>query len=264
MNDLTFNRVPEFNLPDFVKDVIEVKGPSTPNYTRIFPRNTPEILINLADPIKAEIGSQSPVVEKTTIQGSKTDYVDVYHPGNCHFISVRFTTNSFYKILGIPQKSFTNNFPRLDYVVDTNVDHMIKSLREACSTESRFHILCRWLNEYIQRRNPPSQLVSDFIITQLRQKPHLSVGQLAELTGYTRKHLGRRFKEEAGLTIKEYQKINRLRRVRESISEREHVHWAEVACEHGFYDQSHLIRDFKRYTGHTPTDYLNRRDLVDA
>lgn len=90
------------------------------------------------------------------------------------------------------------------------------------------------------------------------------MGQLAELTGYTRKHLGRRFKEEAGLTIKEYQKINRLRRVRESISEREHVHWAEVACEHGFYDQSHLIRDFKRYTGHTPTDYLNRRDLVDA
>lgn len=249
-------------MPDFVKGIVEIKGGSAPSSLRLYPRNTPEILINLADPIEGEIGSQTRVFKKVTIQGSKTDYVDVYHPMNCYFISIRFTTNGYYKILGVPQKLFTDDFPRIDYVIDSDVDHLIKNLRNIPSIEKRFQTLCRWLNEDIRRRDIPSKLLSDIIIARLKQNPHLSVGQLAEQTGYTRKHLVHQFKEEAGLTIKEYQKINRLQRVRKSVSEREDVPWAQVACEHGFYDQSHLIRDFKRYTGCTPTDYLNRRELA--
>ncbi|MBA3641917.1 MAG: helix-turn-helix transcriptional regulator [Acidobacteria bacterium] len=30
------------------------------------------------------------------------------------------------------------------------------------------------------------------------------------------------------------------------------VDWTEIAVGCGYYDQSHLIRDFKRFTGHTP------------
>jgi len=35
--------------------------------------------------------------------------------------------------------------------------------------------------------------------------------------------------------------------------------WASMAAEHGYFDQSHLIRDFRGFTGMTPTGYLARR-----
>lgn len=35
--------------------------------------------------------------------------------------------------------------------------------------------------------------------------------------------------------------------------------WAELAFECGYYDQSHLIRDFNQFAGSPPSDFLRRR-----
>jgi len=34
--------------------------------------------------------------------------------------------------------------------------------------------------------------------------------------------------------------------------------WAQLAPEHGYFDQSHLIRDFLAFSGFSPADYLRR------
>lgn len=252
--------IERIDVPKYLKSIVEVKEHSIETSLRIYPRNTPEILINLEDPIHAEMRDKTPVVKKVTIQGSKTDYADVYHPNKCHFISIRFDTNGYYKILGIPQKSFSNRFPDFSDVIDYDIDAIIEKINYEKSREGRLKILCEWLREDVGKEGGSPELLSDVVMSRLQQNPRLSVAQLAEQTGYTRKHLAHQFKEEAGLTIKEYQKINRLQRVLKSVSAREDVHWARVACEHGFYDQSHLIRDVKRYTGYTPTDLVNPRE----
>jgi AraC-like DNA-binding protein len=43
------------------------------------------------------------------------------------------------------------------------------------------------------------------------------------------------------------------------VSRARGVHWAEIAADHGYYDQSHFIRDFRDFTGMTPSVYLARR-----
>lgn len=55
-------------------------------------------------------------------------------------------------------------------------------------------------------------------------------------------------------SVGEYLRWRRLEYVREKLSERE-LSLADIALDAGFADQSHLTRNFKRFTGRTPGEY---------
>jgi AraC-like DNA-binding protein len=52
--------------------------------------------------------------------------------------------------------------------------------------------------------------------------------------------------------------VRRLQRVLRAVGGSSEASWAEVAAEQGYYDQSHLIHDFRELTGITPTAYRPR------
>lgn len=257
-HDLTFTKLKGPQLPEFIKDIVEIRGQGVETTKRLYPRNTPEILINLAKPIQGEVDSKTAVIEHCTIQGCKTELVNAWHPRNCHFLSIRFSPNGYYKLLGVPQKSFTDQVFKLQDITDRELESLIPKLQQALTVSKRFQILIHWLKKADKQPEHNSDLVSDFIITQLKRKPGMTVKQLTDKTGFSRKHLVERFKAEAGLTIKQYQRIYRMCRVLKEIDRRDRITWARLACNFGFYDQSHFIKDFKKYTGFTPSEYLNK------
>ena len=260
-HNLTFTKFRDPTLPDVVKDMMEIKGHSVKTSVRLYPRNTPEILINLGKPLHGEMGSKTAAVKGYIIQGSKTTHVKVKHPARCHFLSIRFTANGYYKLLRMPQCEFTDCFYNLDDVIDRRMEDLIPLLQNESHVRQRFQIVSRWLQREFCQKDIPENLLSDFLIKSLNKSPESSVKQLVQKTGFTRKHLVHRFKKEAGLTIKEYQKILRIYRVLKQIDKASHISWAKLAGRFGFYDQSHFIKNFKQYTGLTPTDYLDQQTI---
>jgi AraC-like DNA-binding protein len=61
----------------------------------------------------------------------------------------------------------------------------------------------------------------------------------------------RRCLEESGLTPKHLCRILRFRRAL-NLASRHKQDWADIAAETGYFDQAHLIRDFREFTGQTP------------
>jgi AraC-like DNA-binding protein len=61
-----------------------------------------------------------------------------------------------------------------------------------------------------------------------------------------------------GLTPKRFARVRRLQRILDAAARNVNVDWAEAAVEHGYYDQAHLINDFRELTGITPTAYRPR------
>ena len=51
-------------------------------------------------------------------------------------------------------------------------------------------------------------------------------------------------------------RLLRMRRLLAGIDVRGEVDWSDRAAELGWFDQAHLIRDFKRHTGVPPSRYL--------
>jgi AraC-like DNA-binding protein len=80
------------------------------------------------------------------------------------------------------------------------------------------------------------------------------IAALADEVGWSARHLTNRFHAEVGLRPKEAARVVRFDRVRRRIVPG--VRLAEVAAEAGYFDQSHLVRDFHAFAGCSPSRWL--------
>lgn len=82
------------------------------------------------------------------------------------------------------------------------------------------------------------------------------VERVAEQLGVTARHLRRAFTESVGIGPKDFARTVRLRRVvRLAATSKD---WARIALEAGYYDQAHLIADFRELVGLTPGAFVKR------
>jgi AraC-like DNA-binding protein len=82
-----------------------------------------------------------------------------------------------------------------------------------------------------------------------------SVEHLARRSGENVRGLQRLFREFVGVTPKWVIRRYRLHELLARLQSGEELQWAALAQELGYFDQAHLIRDFKALVGRTPEEY---------
>jgi AraC-like DNA-binding protein len=85
------------------------------------------------------------------------------------------------------------------------------------------------------------------------------VGALSDAAGVSGNHLAAQFKSHVGVTPKRVARIYRFARLIVSVDARRPVDWPGLAQTAGYFDQAHFGREFKDFTGYTPTEYLALR-----
>ena len=74
--------------------------------------------------------------------------------------------------------------------------------------------------------------------------------------GVSERHLRRVFRETVGVSPKTFAKLARFRRALCAARDDYHAGWASIAIEAGYYDQAHLIAEFRSIAGVTPQALL--------
>jgi AraC-like DNA-binding protein len=87
--------------------------------------------------------------------------------------------------------------------------------------------------------------------TILDHKGFLSMDELAKQYSISPRHLRRIFKAETGISPKYYARLKRFEFTWFCANSGK-FNWREFTGAHGFYDQAHLIREFKAFSGITP------------
>lgn len=93
-------------------------------------------------------------------------------------------------------------------------------------------------------------------VAVLASDPTKPIGDIADMFDISHSHLDREFARVVGLSPRALARLLRMRRLLASIEIDTELDWAGLAAEHGWFDQSHFIRDFRRHTGVTPTQYV--------
>ncbi len=97
----------------------------------------------------------------------------------------------------------------------------------------------------------------------LSQRGCIAIEELERRVGYSRRHLRRRFEEVIGVGPKRLARLARFHAVVDEIVRGRRTDWRFLAAEYGYYDQPHLIADFRAFTGFTPVE-LVRHERIDA
>ena len=113
---------------------------------------------------------------------------------------------------------------------------------------------------FVQAR---SQLATDQLLGKAGEAMRaangtLPVNQVAAAAHATVRTLERRFKQAAGYTVKDVSGLMRFEQVRHRLWLQPTANLAGLAQELGYTDQSHLGREFKRYSGTTPAAFARK------
>jgi AraC-like DNA-binding protein len=139
---------------------------------------------------------------------------------------------------------------------------LAEELREAPSWQQRVGLMERFLLERLETGPRPSPEVAWTWRRLLASGGGVPIGRLAAEAGWSHKHLITRFRQQMGLRPKTAARLIRFDRVWRRLAQSEGPPvWADLAHEAGYADQAHLIREFRRFTGMTPTQFQSTLQL---
>jgi AraC-like DNA-binding protein len=148
----------------------------------------------------------------------------------------------------------------LDEALGADGPRLLERLAAVPSWPERLDLLDEWFSGRDTRALSPEVV---WLRRQLvASKGSARVEPLMDETGWSRRHVTERFRRQLGITPKAYARIQRFQHATALLmDEREKRTLADVAMDAGYYDQSHLTRDFAALAGMTPGTYAANAEV---
>lgn len=225
-----------------------------------------ELCFNLADPV--EITSPDSARKRVTqmsISGPLTKPMILQANGRIDIFGVCFRPGGAYAFFPYPAHQMMNCFPDAHALWGAKGGEFVDRFFEASMTrQQRLGYLNRYFLHRLGDTDPQDPCVHEAIKAIESCKGMISIGYLSRKTGISNRHLERKFKERVGLSPKQLCRSLRFKQVLACLVQDPDGSWLKTALDCGYYDQAHMINDFKHYTGVSPSSYFKGRAHGDS
>jgi AraC-like DNA-binding protein len=187
---------------------------------------------------------------------SGTFAIDAHQP---HMMGIQFKPGGAWPFLAPGGHEFHNRHVDLQDLWGPDAERLHQRLVQAPAPDDKIAIL---LDAFLRRAPRAFELhpaVALALRCFARRPQHASVAATARLAEISPKKFIRLFHEQVGMTPKLYLRVARFGRVVTDLHARPNVGWGDVVAQNGFYDQSHFIRDFREFSGLSPSQWLRQR-----
>ncbi len=230
---------------------------------RIIPDGRSELVWNFADPfIRHRASAASHRQPASVLVGQITSPILLEPTGRIDLIGARFTAAGLGAFLG-------SQFPMLeltdaDVAMDDVLGSRLRSFREDAGAfvapDARVRLLDERLSFEIRHTAPVNPRVRGAMELILAAQGNVRVDAVSAAAGVSGRQLERIFLSTVGMGPKRLSRIVRLQHLVARVSGEGPRAWARIAVECGYYDQAHLLRDFRELTGETPGSFFRQAE----
>jgi AraC-like DNA-binding protein len=178
--------------------------------------------------------------------------------GQGFVFGVKFRPGGFRPFLKPNVSSLTNRILAANCVFGPGGDRLQAALL-SCRDEDE---MVKTIDGFLLRRTPePDTNVAlvDGLVGQILDQPDIrTVDDLVNRTGTGKRTLQRLFREYVGVPPKWVIQRYRLHELVARVEAGDPLDWPDLAIELGYFDQAHLIHDFRAITGYSPAGYQRR------
>jgi AraC-like DNA-binding protein len=267
-------RLPSPALRDYVERLWWLEGEADEIVAEpIPPDGHTEIVVHGGEPFR-EIGpdGRGRRQERVLLAGQTTRATNVAPGGFARVVGARLRPDAAHALLGSPQ------WELLDRVADLRdlAPALARALRDDVSARERgeemLASLDGTLTVAVSRSRRTDRPAEPAVRLALERGGLAGVDDLARRIGVTPRQAERLFRDRVGVSPKLFLRIVRFQRALSAARRaatsatraRRRTAWAELAVSLGFYDQSHFIRDFRRFAGGAPGSWMPAEDSLAA
>jgi AraC-like DNA-binding protein len=210
----------------------------------------------VAETPELEFKEKSP---RSVILGQSTYRLlyNVSHNKEYLMVNVDFFPNSLFRLFGIPMHEFTHRIMDAEAVLGKEMIETNDQLAHAKSYGQVFGIINGFFESYIGRMNYKSNGHLEKVSKLIMDRPDsFNLEKMADLSCLSNSQFERKFLQQVGVSPKFFSRICRFNKaalLKEKCPDKD---WLSIAMVSGYYDYQHLAKDFKRFSGETPSSMV--------
>jgi AraC-like DNA-binding protein len=249
--------LPSLALQPFVRHfmITEAKGD-------IVNRVLPNASLTMAFRLKGQVNEVAEGIKNkmplSLISGLRKSNRLIHYTENAANIIVHFKEGAAVAFIKEPLHELAGQSLSLDYLNGyKNVSHLEEQLNESTNNKDQILLVEQFLLSRLHDYKPDSLITHSLEIIQQQN----GVVRIKELTGslcISQDAFEKRFRKSVGASPKQYAYLVRMRTIIEKGIAMQSL--AETAYQAGYFDQSHFNKDFKLFTGLTPSEFIRSRE----
>lgn len=170
---------------------------------------------------------------------------------------------ALFRLTGMPAQELTDELISLPLVFGKAGQQLENELLHAEDNNSRLQLIIQFLAGRVQQSRPgASSIILEALPLIYQNSGWMQVAALSEGLHITERHLERKFREQVGLSPKQFLRTIRFRHQLKSLQQRPAPTLTQLAHNAGYYDQPHFNKEFRMLAGITPKQYMTETRLL--
>ena len=225
---------------------------------RILPAGLTELTFNLSEQsfrIYSPDDQSEDRKDTSIVVGMQSRFfvIDTSQPTT--ILSVLFKSGRGSGILGASALDLHNQIIPLSDLWGKKADDLYSKLMHTSQVRDRFKILEATLRERLVNQHElhyATNMALDIVSSNTALHP---IAYLEKQVALSPTRFIQVFRDDIGVTPKVFSRLQRFQRSLNIIGFNSHLNWADIALRCGYYDQSHMINEFQKFSGITPSAY---------
>lgn len=209
---------------------------------RVLPDGCMDVLFDFGTPRRSHV----------VVIGTMTEAVLVRQSGAMDLLGVRFRPGGLAAFLACDAAELTNGRAELSAFWGGVATELWEQLAESPPRE-RLRRLRAFLEARVAGGGDP--FVRHCVERIQTTRGELRLTEIERSTGLTLRQIERKFSRQLGISPKLFARVVRFGAVMDAAERSPAPDWGRIAAEFGFADQPHLVREFKAFSGLTPTGF---------
>lgn len=249
-------------LKNHIKNYVVVETGSAMDFmpeNRVFPCGLVSLVFHYGSPSKFKHKNEKAYVEPSfVICGQQQSYYDLALAGKTGMVLVFFKPQGVQSFFKLPMSELSNQNLALQDLLKDEASELEEKLFKSKNNTERIALLEAFLLKRLEHKKDFDR-ISHAIRLIEQSKGQVRTRQLASEVCLGIKQFERIFSQQVGLNPKKFSGIIRFQNVVQTKQKFKSMGMYQMAIEHGYFDQSHFIHDFKSLTGLTPAAFFKAK-----